>query len=225
MKYPDSYIRIDREKISPQQVIFHGIEFRLDRDLLNRIQIARSHGEILKLSSDVLTDLRHYALFSDAIAFSTFYREGETEEIVVRSHISFDGASACQIRNDYLQDEALILSLTATHHWSIEQVLRGLYLEAKRRVEWLAWVLAAVLVGAIALWQWQRFPIADPVTWIVAFGAIWLLQFLIALLLGKSRVVLRRWFWYHLLFGRFSRNDRQRHQALSAIEKLRSTQR
>ncbi|MBD2578734.1 hypothetical protein [Oscillatoria sp. FACHB-1406] len=225
MKYPVSYIRIDREKISPQQIIFHGIEFRLDRDLLERIQVARSQGKILKFSSEMLTDLRHYALFSDAIAFSTFYQDGESEERVVRSHISFDGAIACQICNDYLQDERLILSLTATHHWLIQQILRGLHLETKRRVEWLAWVLAAVIVGAIALWQWSRFPIGDPVTWVVAFGTIWLLHFPIALLLGKSRAILRRWFWYHLLFGRFSRNDRQRHRALSAIETLRATQR
>ena len=51
------------------------------------------------------------------------------------------------------------------------------------------------IVGAIALWQWSRFPIGDPVTWVVGFGAIWLLHFPIALLLGKSRAILRRWFW------------------------------
>lgn len=216
----ESYIHVQKEKISPKQIAFHGIDFRLTPEAVRAIQLARVRGERLRLKSSLLTDLRHYAILNSAIAFSTSYREADTEEIVLRSIVSLNGEATHQVRSDYLQDSALVLSITACHHWLVQQLLQGLYFRAKQRIEWVSWLLAALIVAVFVLLNWQHFPASDPISWLIVFLAIWLIQLVIALFLNWSRAGLRRWFLRQMLFGAFSRNDRKRRMALTAIEKL-----
>jgi hypothetical protein len=217
----EAYICIQKEKISPKQVVFHGIDFRLTPEVVRQIQLARARGDTIRLTSSFLTELRHYVLFNSAIAFSTYYREDdETEEAVMRSLVFLNGEATHQVRSDCLEDSEFVLTITACHHWLVQQLLRQLHFQAKQRMEWVSWLLAALVVAAILLFNWQSFPRGNSGAWLVLLLAVWVVQLAIALFLNLAIAALRRWFLRQILFGAFSRNDNKRRMALAIVDKF-----
>lgn len=124
-----SCIQIEVERISRSQVLFHGIRFTLDKEILQQIQQARQMGDSLKLSPQLLTDLRYYALIDDenrwqsGLSFCTYYQRGNSQEALMRSVIGMDGDMMHQIQRNCLERPKFSRQISAAHYWLIEQIM------------------------------------------------------------------------------------------------------
>ena len=153
----ERYIRFFKERRSDRRVVYHGIRFHLNDEVLAQIQQARSQGRSLFIKPKFLADLRYYLLFDEysalncGINVSTYYIEENHEETVVRSLISLDGDILYQMDRRYLEKPELAIALTSAHYWLVEQLLRKLQLEGKLWLSILSWGLS--LFSIPYLWE------------------------------------------------------------------------
>lgn len=214
------YIRLEKEQIAPQNVIFQGVEFHLDADAIAQIQIAKNRGDAIDLQEDFLADFRYYALFYPSATFCTYYPKNGAEVALIRSTISLDGNITNQVCQDCLSDGEFTATLISTHSWLIQQLMRRLHFYLKRSVDNLAWLLSIAIIGIILLCNFQTVREMPQGLWMLPLLMAWLLQKGLKPFLRWIFPRWQKWLFRQLLFGSFSRSDRGRKRALSLLHWL-----
>lgn len=157
----ERYIRFLKERKSDRRVVYHGIHFHLNEEVLEQIQQARSQGQTLFVRAKFIADFRYYLLFDEysglncGINVSTYYSEDDKEQAVLRSLITLDGNVLYQIDSRYLDRPELTIALTSVHYWLIAQLLDRLKLEGTLWLNFLSWglSLSAIVPYLFELWQ------------------------------------------------------------------------
>jgi hypothetical protein len=147
----EPYIKFEKERISRRQVVFHSIRFNLDKDILLKIQEAKTRGLRLYISRQLLADLREYALISSGLTFSTYYLRGGAQEALMRSVIVADGDIFNQIRSDCLERPNFCNQVASAHYWIISQLLVQLRLGAFLKLKLLTWLLTLLIVSLVLI--------------------------------------------------------------------------
>lgn len=206
----EGYITMERERISPSRILFHGIRFNLDKDVLLQIQYAQETSRRLEISPELLADLRHYSLidgenpFQSGLTFCTYYGSGKSKEALIRTVISLDGDIMQQIKGDCLESPHFCRQIAASHYWLIEQLLTQLRIGSLVRLNLvltiLSWTIALFLMAAMVMLFRSEF-INYPWMFLLAMVMMWLLQVGLQLLLRLFLPSIRRWTVRRILLG------------------------
>lgn len=224
----ERYIRFLKERKPDRRVIYHGIHFHLNEEILEQIQEARSQGRSLFIKPKFLADLRYYLLFDEysalycGIDVSTHYLENNnnTETTVVRSLISLDGDILYQIDRRYLAQTEIAIALTTAHYWLIEQLLGKLKLEGKLLLNLLSWLLSisTIIPYLVQFWEQNKLNLLALISmslssWIIQ--TIW--RYFLKFLMGQIwRFVLTQ-----MLSGGLSKNYRLKKFIVGILRRLR----
>lgn len=222
-------IKIEGERISRSQFLFHGIRFNLNKDSLREIQQTQQRGDSLQLSPHLLTDLRYYALIDDenrwqsGLTFCTYYQRGNSEEALMRSVISLDGDIIHQIQRNCLERPKFSSQITSAHYWLIEQVMGQLRLRRviplTRLSHLLAWGLA-LLIGLVTVILFISVFLNQP--WMLLGVIVMVCLFCI----GFQRIFrlflprLRRWIMQRILSGFISSKPKSKQFAKRLLIRL-----
>ncbi len=205
------YIQVEKERITRRRVQFHGIHFHLDRDILKQIQHAQQTGQHLRISRDLLADLRYYALINgenrlqSGLTFCTYYGWADSEEALMRSFISTDGDIIHQIKSECLERPNFCLQLASAHYWLIDQLLGQLRLRTILKLNLLSWALSLLIVVVTVIPYLQQLMRVNPWTLIVPILMSWLLQIVLKRLLRLLLPIIGRWALRRLLISLLSR--------------------
>ena len=219
----ESCIKITKQNITPKRVLFEGVCFHLNKDVVRKIAAAKINREQLYLSSSLLADWRYYALFAregdvqSGLKFSTYYQQQNSEKLMIRSMICLDGDAINQICSDCLENQALARQILAAHYWLIEQMIVQLSVGLKYSLNLIAWLLCLPIAIAIILAKFKLFNSLNSLYFLALLPIVWLLQQGIKHLLPLLFKYLRHWLWEQLLFGVFSRRQRTQKIALDIL--------
>lgn len=188
----DSWIQIEKIKVSRQQNLPDRVCFQFNENLLRDIQLWRETNRKLQLSSEILTDfkylvfLNHQNSFSVELNFCSFYQQNEEKIAVIQSKISLDGKIIQQIRHDYLQEPQLLQRIVTAHYWVIEQLLNQLKLKSSsdrkkttsqpqldQEHQFLSWGLSlglTIIVAAMLILASINLPVVLIITVLLTFG-------------------------------------------------------
>lgn len=153
----ESYIKFNKEQISRKRVVFHSLQFHLDKDILLTIQQAQETGCCLDISRTLLADLRAWALIDgenrlqSSLTFYTYYLRGGSQEALMRSVISPDGDIFHQIKSDCLERPNFCRQIASAHYWLIDQILGQLRLRAVFKLNQLALWLSLLITGIVVI--------------------------------------------------------------------------
>jgi hypothetical protein len=214
-------IQIEQKRFTRQRSIPQRISFHFNKDNLKQIQETRAKNQSLLLSPTLLADFRYYILlnqydyFQSGLTFCTYYQERNQEIAVVQSVISLEGKIDQQIRRgaaapatqDRLDNTYWLDTIISIHYWAIAQMFDQLPLQPKNYSNWLFWVLALLIVMAIAFFSFQLLGIFHPILLLALIVVSWLLQ------AGSKNLLLphlRTWILCQLLFGIFSYSSARR---------------
>jgi len=215
----EPYINVDKERISRTRVLFHSIRFNLNKDVLQRVQLAQETGLNLYISRELLADLRYYALvggenrLQSGLTFYTYYLRGGSEEALMRSVISTDGDIIHQIKSDCLERPNFCRQIASAHYWLIDQLMSQLRLKALLRLNQLSWGLSLLIVAATVIRYIQQFMEANPLLLLAPVLMSWLLQVGLQRLLLLLLPTVRRWALRQLLSGLLSRKPLKKKMA------------
>jgi len=227
-----SCIQIEVERISRSQVLFHGIRFTLDKEILQQIQQAQQMGDSLKLSPQLLTDLRYYALIDDenrwqsGLSFCTYYQRGDSQEALMRSVIGMDGDMIHQIQRNCLERPTFSRQISAAHYWLIEQVMCqlrfGTFLPLTRLINGLALGLALLIAMLLVIPFIQVF-LKTPLMLIAVLVMIGLFYFGFRRLLYLFRPTAKQWIIRRILGGFLSSKPGSKRFAKRLLTRLFSS--
>lgn len=195
----ESSIQFEQERVSRSRVECYSIRFNLDQDILQTIQYARETGRPLYIPRQRLAELRYWALIDSEnrlqsdLTFYTYYLQGGSQEVLMRSVISLDGEVLHQIKNDCLEYPDFCHQLTSAHHWLITQHLNHLRLGTFPNVVGLAWMVSWIIAAAIAV----------PLIPLVIQVSPWLLLALVLMLWLLHKVLQRLFLPLLRSFGRW----------------------
>ena len=218
----EACIELEQEKVTRSRVLFHGIRFNLNKDILQRIEHAQQIGDTLTISSKLLADWRYYALIDtenrlqSGLTFCTYYRLGESNLALMRSIISLDGDIINQIRNDCLERPHFSRQIASAHYWLIQQLIEQLRLETliklNQLLTLLCWSLALLIAAAMVI---PFMPIFLENPWMVLAAVIMTLLFQVGLqrLVGLFLPTIRRWVWRWILSGLLSHKPNSKRRA------------
>lgn len=215
----ESCIQVDKERIGRKRALIHGIRFNLDEDTLERIQRDRDTGCNLKISRELLADLRYYALIEgenrlqSGLTFCTYYRSGDSEEALVRSVISTDGDIIHQIQSKCLERPDFCHQIVSAHYWLVDELLYRLRLRALIRLTVLSWVLSLVSVAATLIPYVHPLMQVNPWALLLPVLMSWLLQVVIQRLLRWFLPPVGRWALRRIFLGLLSRKLRTKQLA------------
>lgn len=227
-----SCIQIEVERISRSQVLFHGVRFTLDKESLHQIQQAQQMGDSLKLSRQLLTDLRYYALIDDenrwqsGLSFCTYYQRGNSQEALMRSVIGMDGDIIHQIQRNCLERPNFSRQISAAHYWLIEQVMRqlrfGEYVPLTGLINVFAWGLALLIALLLVI---PFIPVFLNNLWMVIAVLVMVGLFYIGFrrLLYLLRPTARRWIMRRIMAGFLSSKPRSKRLAKRLLSGLFSS--
>lgn len=209
----EPYIQFEQEQITRSRIVFHGIRFHLDPDILQRIQEAQKAGCSIYTSRNLLAKLLYYALIDrenrlqTGLTFCTYYELNGSPEPLMRSVISIDGEILQQIKSECLEYPEFCHQMASAHYWLINQLLSKLRLGQVLKLHQLAWGLSwviAVVIVAIALPFILLLVQVRPWMLIALLLIAWLLQYLLQRLLRRLLPILGRWVLRQLLPGLLS---------------------
>ena len=224
-----SCIQIEVERISRSQVLFHGIRFTLDKESLQHIQQAQQMGNSLKLSRQLLTDLRYYALIDDenrwqsGLSFCTYYQRGNSQEALMRSVIGMDGDIMHQIQRNCLERPKFSHQISAAHYWLIEQIMSqlrfGEYVPLTGLINVFAWGLA-LLIALLLVIPFIPVFLNNPWMLIAVLVMIGLFYIGFRRLLYLWRPTARRWMMRRIIAGFLSSKPRSKRLAKRLLSGL-----
>lgn len=222
----EQYIHIDKERITRRRILFHGIRFHLDKDILKKIQQAQELGDSLQISRELLADLRYYALtngencLQSGLTFCTYYLRDGSQDALMRSVISIDGDIIHQIKNDCLESPDFCSTLVSAHYWLIDQLLGQLRMRAFLKLNQLSWGLSVVIVVLTIIPYIQQFIQTNPWTLLIPVVMSWLLQVVLKRLLRSFLPIMSRWILRRVLSGLLSRKSLQKRIAKGILARL-----
>ena len=206
----EGYITMERERISRSRILFHGIRFNLDKDVLLQIQYAKDTNRRLEISPEFLADLRHYTLIDgenslqSGLTFCTYYGNGKAKEALIRTVISLDGDIMQQIKRDCLENHHFYRQIATCHYWLIEQLLSQLRLGSLVKLNLLiiivSWTIALLMMAAMVMLFISEF-LNHPWMFLVAVVMTWLLQVGLLFLLRLFLPRIRHWIFRRILLG------------------------
>jgi hypothetical protein len=215
----EAYIKVDKERITGKRVLFHGIRFHLDKDILKSIQHAQETGRRLYISRELLADLRYYALIDgenrlqSGLTFCTYYLRRGSQEALMRSVISTDGDILHQIKSECLERPNFCRKIASAHYWLIDQLLGQLRLRAILRLNQLSWGLSLLIVATTAIAHIKQLMQVNPWTLLAPVVMAWLLQIGLQRLMRLFLPTVGRWALRRLLSGLLSRQPLEKNIA------------
>ncbi|MEM9543932.1 MAG: hypothetical protein AAGA60_31170 [Cyanobacteria bacterium P01_E01_bin.42] len=224
----ERYIRFLKERRPDRRIVYHGIRFHLNDEILGQIQQARSQGRSLFIKPKFLASLRYYLLFDEysalhcGIDVSTHYLENNSkkEETAVRSLISMDGDILYQVDRRYLERPELAIALTSAHYWLIEQLLGRLELGGELWLGVLSWLfsLSTIIPYIIQFLEQDRL---DFLTLIGMSLLSWAIQIVCRYVLKFIMSQLWRFILKQMLSGEFAKNYRLKQFIVGILRRLR----
>ncbi|WP_204106342.1 MULTISPECIES: hypothetical protein [Spirulina sp. CCY15215] len=222
----ERYIRFFKERRPDRRVVYHGIHFHLNEEILEQIQQARSQGHSLFVKPKFISDLRYYLLFDEysglncGINVSTHYFQDNSEQAVLRSLMSLDGDVLFQIDQRYLEQPELSLSLTSAHYWLIAQLLDKLKLEGTLWLNFLSWSLSlsAIVPYLFELWQQDRLEL---LTIVVTSLFSWVIQRLFRYILKLVMGQIWQFLFKQMLTGELSNRYQLKKVIVWILRRLR----
>lgn len=152
-KLLNSCIQVEEARISRRSTIPCQVNFKLNSDILYRLEQIRLNKQQFILSPINLTNLRYYVLlnyslkdtlspiysFQSDLTFSTSYLYPDKEEFVtlVRSEINLSGKISQQIKQDWEQETQFYNRILDAHYWLIAQIIAQLPLKSNYHKSWL----------------------------------------------------------------------------------------
>ena len=225
-------IQIEVEHISRSQFLFHGVRFTLDKETLRHIQQAQQMGDSLKLSRQLLTDLRYYALIDDenrwqsGLTFCTYYKRGSSQEALMRSVIGLDGDIIHQIQRNCLERPNFSHQISTAHYWLIEQVMRqlrfGKYVPLTGLINGLAWGLT-LLISMLLVIPFIPVFLNNPWMLIAVLIMVGLFYMGFRRLFHLLRPTARRWIMRRIVAGFLSSKPRSKRLARRLLSGLFSS--
>lgn len=156
----ESCIKIVKENISSDRVVFGSVRFDLDENILKEIEQTKKNNLSLNFAPSLLTDIRTYILleqqtgFQSGLTFCTYYQQGNNKKAVIKSTIWLDGQITQQICRDRLQNTQSIRKIIGAHYWLSEQLLQKLpitYRGKKSYLNLLSWALSLLFIALIVI--------------------------------------------------------------------------
>jgi len=211
----EQYIKVEQERVSRFRVLFHGVHFYLDQEVLQKIQQAQDSDRTLEISRQLLADLRYYALVSgenrlqSGLIFLTYYNDQVSYTALMRSFVALDGDIIHQIKGECLENPDFCRQLASAHYWLIDQLLGRLRMGAFLKLNLLSWVLSLLVVAGSMIPNLQEI-IENPWMLLAAVPMSWLLQVGFKRLLILLLPTIRSWILRRLLSGLLSTKPRER---------------
>jgi hypothetical protein len=214
------YIHIEQKRFTRRQFVPQRISFYLNQENLKQFQQAIAKKQQLLLSPTLLADFRYYILlnqynhFSSGLTFCTYYQEQKQEIAVVQSVISLERIEQ-QIRRDAvtsakrdpLDEPYWLPTIISIHYWAIAQMFAQSPLKPKNYGTWLVWVIALLIIVAIAFFSFQLLGFFHPILLLAFILVSWSFQ-----TCGKNLLIphLRNWILEQLVRGIFAYSSERR---------------
>lgn len=174
----NSFVRVDSARISRRLAVPQRVEFCLDAEALEQIEVLRGSNSRLDLSPDNLTNLRHYALLNlpleqianhklqketrpfPSLTFSTRYLSSpnQTPTTLFQSVIDLEGKISQQVRQDLIQNPLLLSKISQAHSWLVSEIISQIPLP--RRI-WSRLILSCLAIATLLLYFfiWYSIPL------------------------------------------------------------------
>ena len=205
----DSLIRVKKKRITSGKYIPTQVCFELTNRDLNLLKSQRERLISLKLSSELLADLRYYSLLQNPeslesrLIFTTYYIKQQQKIAVIKTIIYLRGTISQQISRSFLHHPQLVKELVTTHYWLIEQISDRIFFKYTSKTSFLAWILSLVILLILTPFLLYLLKI-NLLIKLILLGGIFFLLYLAINFLSKRYLggfILRQ-----LLFGFFSKN-------------------
>ena len=223
----DDCIAVEKERVTRSIVLFHGVRFTLDQEALLKIKQAQETGKVLNISSQLLADLRYYALIDQvnylrsSLTFCTYYKSAGSHQAIIRSLIALDGDIIHQIKSDCLENPDFCYQVASAHYWLTNQLLDKLNLRLLLKLNLVSWLLSLLTVISTVIPNLERMQ-ENIWMWPGTVLMSWLLQTGIKRLLFLFLPILRRWFLRRMLSGLLSPQSWQRRIAQGILARFSS---
>ena len=219
----NSCIQVQEERISRRSTIPRQIYFRLDPDIISKIEKIQENNSKFALSPNKLTNLRYYVFLTSPITeklspiysrqsskpmlfeqssltFSTSYLALANQQpvTVVRSAIDWEGQISQQIQQDLWHNPQLLYRVINAHYWLILQIIAQLPLKSKNHISWLVWGLWLPIAFVVSMAIWFFLPLNYLLKIIITFGVFYILKIYLKYLIKNK---LKSWIIYHLIYG------------------------
>jgi hypothetical protein len=226
----NSSIQIKLTRISRKVTIPHQVCFCLDAQLLEQITQNQAHQLKLVLSPTNLANLRHYALLNlpwlqrstltqSCLTFSTEYLfdNDQVSTILFRSVIDLEGKISQQIRQELIQNPALLNQISQAHYWLVAEILGQLPFKSKAWYYWLLAGLMAIAIIIINILIWYLMPLNYLAKLLICLGIFLFGKSVLSTLITQQ---LKSWIIYHLLDGILAKSVVQRQIGLKVLSFL-----
>jgi hypothetical protein len=212
----NSCIQIKLTRISRQLTIPDRVCFCLDAKLLEQIAWNHANQTKLVLSATNLANLRYYALLNlpcsphatlapSCLTFSTEYLfdNEQVSTTLFRSVIDLEGKISQQIKQELIDNSALLNQISQAHYWLIGEILGQLPFKSKA---WYYWILSALMAIALIITNillWYLMPFNYLAKLLICLGIFLFGKSVSSILITQQ---LRSWIIYHLLDGIHSKS-------------------
>lgn len=213
-------IKVQKEQVAPGISVPTQVNFYFTPSSLETVINQKKSFQRLKLSSELLADLRYYGLLQNrnsldfGLVFTTYYMDKQQPIAVIKSIISLDGRISQQVCRSFFQDVYLIKDLAASHYWLIGQISDRLSIKHRNKTSLLALALSLIILLIFA-------PL---IVYFVGISLLVQLVILIAFFLFLywiTKLILNRYFTdfilQQLLFGFLSKNTDRRRFAINLL--------
>jgi hypothetical protein len=226
----NSCIQIKLTRISRQVTIPDRVCFCLDAKLLEQITQHHANQTKLVLSAANLANLRYYALLNlpcsphatlapSCLTFSTEYLfdNEQVSTTLFRSVIDLEGKISQQIKQELIDNSALLNQISQAHYWLIGEILGQLPFKSKAWYYWLLSALMAIAAITTNILLWYLMPFNYLAKLLICLGIFLFGKSVLSILITQQ---LRSWIIYHLLDGILSKSVVKRQIGLKVMSFL-----
>lgn len=209
----DSLISIEKKQLTSNIAIPTRISFNFTENSLEQISDRRQSFKRLKLSPELLADLRYCSLLQNnagsgiPLTFTTYYVQQEQKIAVIKTVISFQGKISQQICRSFFKNPQLLNDLVVNHYWFIKLICDRLPLKYTNKSFLLTILLSFIISLIIAPFIIYFIALGLPIKLIILLIIFLLLYWTIRLICKKH---LTYFIWQQLLFGYLSKNTARR---------------
>ena len=209
----DSLISIEKKQLTSNIAIPTRISFNFTENSLKQISDRRQSFKRLKLSPELLADLRYCSLLQNyagsgiPLTFTTYYVQQEQKVAVIKTVISLQGKISQQLCRSFLKNPQLLKDLVVNHYWLIEETCDRFSWQYHNKTFLLTLTLSFIISLIITPFLIYFITFALPIKLIILLIIFLLLYCTIRLILKKY---LTSFIWQQLLFGYLSKNTARR---------------
>jgi hypothetical protein len=122
----EAIITVDKEDIGVNRFIVHGVNFELNQDLINLLQLKQLSENYFSLSKKQLKYWRNYLTqrcLTSGLKFTSYYSLNNIKQPVLQTLIYVDGQMTTYICRDLLERPQILPKICFTHAWLLNQIL------------------------------------------------------------------------------------------------------